>query len=1346
MATNRSAFSATRLALTGMSVLLAAAPSALAQSVELDGNVVVDTAPMIDWTSLFVVDAAPDGTVTGAVSPLPTGGILTAFRRDEVSVSGLDRNDCSVFGRGNKNTDPISTWEAKSGSVPSNDDLSNVMAYLREDAEGSLELFLGVERYAENGESHIGLEINQQAVRLSSDGSGDACPGKASFIGQRTLNDLLVAVDFERGGSIGLVRVFRYLDETTLELLIEETVDTTELFCNNATSAAGLDIPANTICAINNDVSIDGGPWANFNRSNNTGPVQSLPVNAFTEIGIKLGNLPGQLGQRSCIRSLNLTTRTSPSVSSSLKDFSLIRFDSCAALSGGTVEVSADGTCGTEVAPISGWEVRVLDESGDLVTTNGSGQPLTNPACTDESGEFLFDELLTGEPYTVCLLVPDRITGENAENFNWRICDADGTEITSGGDVESTTCPVDRGGELLCFPPAELGGDAGIEFSVFRDVIECEFSLGVFCDTDGNGTQSGEGEEFLDDFCVCVSRLVDGTPDSSTAVCGVTSGGTLTADLDTGFTYRAEVDLDGSSCGSADRSGEWAPSNGFADIFLNPDSPTGCEASFGVTTIPVITCPADVEGECGAGGDFGTATATNECGPVSVGSSDEIIAGCGETVTVERTWTATSGAGATSTCVQTIVTTDTEPPVITCPADVVFECDAVGEFGTAAATDNCGEATITGPVEERTPGLCPQEETVRRTFTATDSCELTSECTQTVEIVDTTAPVVTCPDDLAVQCGEEPPDFGAPTIIDNCDPTPTVRFDDVILPGDCTGEGGTGGNIAGIAPPPKFSIQRTYTVSDGSDNNIAATCGNVATCVQIIDVFDAVPPTLTCPPDMTIECGDEVDFGEPVATDGCASVTVDGPFVTETPICGGSKTISRTFVATDECNNQLACTQTIQVLDTTAPTIECPADQVFECDNVGEFAQATASDGCGDVVITETQQRTPGLCPLEETVVRTITATDECGLTATCMQTVEIVDTTPPVVTCPPDLVVECGDEPDFGQPTISDNCDPTPTVILEEVIIPGTCDEVVPSNVAGIAPPPKFSIQRTYTISDGAETNIAGATCNNVSVCVQIIDVLDSTPPQITPCPTDTEVACRETFPFNIQTSDSCEGSITVECFFSDAAEPDRFTAVQTGENAWEVTPEGSTSVQVVCISTDECNNTSTGCVFDVSASCDQACSPGFWKNNLEPWCLTPFSPLPDFCEAGPATLFLDAFQLDACPGAPRRSSYRDDITLLEAVNSSGGPDQVLFHGSAALLSSYAIGFIVPPNIVRDIMRDACTGTRDYDGSPMSWNRAADIFIELNAIEQVGGCPLTGSTSGEGLIGEKSQRLDGVR
>ena len=137
-------------------------------------------------------------------------------------------------------------------------------------------------------------------------------------------------------------------------------------------------------------------------------------------------------------------------------------------------------------------------------------------------------------------------------------------------------------------------------------------------------------------------------------------------------------------------------------------------------------------------------------------------------------------------------------------------------------------------------------------------------------------------------------------------------------------------------------------------------------------------------------------------------------------------------------------------------------------------------------VITFSDQRIPGNCPGQFTILRSWTATDECGNQARCVQTINVDDTTPPNITCPPDgdkeWVLGLDTSPaGCGSATAVDAGDPNPVITFIDDRIPGPC-------------PGRFQIRRMWTATDE---------CGNRATCTQLILVDDTTPPNIT-CPPD--------------------------------------------------------------------------------------------------------------------------------------------------------------------------------------------------------------------------------------------------
>ena len=60
-----------------------------------------------------------------------------------------------------------------------------------------------------------------------------------------------------------------------------------------------------------------------------------------------------------------------------------------------------------------------------------------------------------------------------------------------------------------------------------------------------------------------------------------------------------------------------------------------------------------------------------------------------------------------------------------------------------------------------------------------------------------------------------------------------------------------------------YSFERTWIATDA--------CGNADSCIQVISVMDTIPPSIICPIDVNINCGDDEvpDYGTPEVGDNC---------------------------------------------------------------------------------------------------------------------------------------------------------------------------------------------------------------------------------------------------------------------------------------------------------------------------------------------------------------------------------------------------------------------------------------------------------------------------------------------
>ncbi len=557
------------------------------------------------------------------------------------------------------------------------------------------------------------------------------------------------------------------------------------------------------------------------------------------------------------------------------------------------------------------------------------------------------------------------------------------------------------------------------------------------------------------------------------------------------------------------------------------------------STPPVITCAPNVTVECdedltpGAGNPTGIATATDICdtAPVVLLDDEVIISGdCPQEKTIIRTWVALDACSNGTVCIQTITVEDTTPPVLTCPTDFTVECDETpdpvltGELEQSMIEDNCDEGPFAIDYEDNTSqGNCANGALITRTWMATDACGNTGTCIQQINVEDSELPVITCPADATVECDESthPDALGSASAMDNCDMNPVITYEDESTQTD-----------DGSCTDYSYTITRTWTATDA--------CGNVSTCMQTIIVEDTTVPTITfCPESTTVECDQPTDpqaLGFAQATDNCDNnLTIDfddESTQTDEGACTDfSYTITRTWTATDACDNATSCIQTITVVDTTDPIILCPEPTTVQCDQPTDpsaTGEATATDNCdGNPAITyddASTQTDDGSCTdFSYSITRTWTAVDACGNDATCIQPIIVVDTQAPVFTvCPPTITVECDlnasntntDPANTGVPTAEDNCDPDPTITSSDVEV-----------TTGLQCPVVKQITRTWTVED--------ACGNSTSDCVQLILVLDNTAPLIE-CPADITLDCATaTDPVNTGgmaiAIDACDATPTI-------------------------------------------------------------------------------------------------------------------------------------------------------------------------------------------------------------------------
>jgi large repetitive protein len=294
------------------------------------------------------------------------------------------------------------------------------------------------------------------------------------------------------------------------------------------------------------------------------------------------------------------------------------------------------------------------------------------------------------------------------------------------------------------------------------------------------------------------------------------------------------------------------------------------------------------------------------------------------------------------------------------------------------------------------------------------------------------------PANTTVGCSGTIPTSTTPTVTDNCDKNPKIEVKDSRRNGLCAGS---------------YVVVRTWTATDS--------CGNTATASQEISVGDTEGPIFAnIPANITVGCDKLPTFTDPTISDKCDSLptlTVKEKVIPGS--CGGSYELIRTWTAIDGCGNTNTAEQRIKVGDTESPKLtNVPANVTVGCSGtIPTSTTPTVTDNCDkNPKIEVKDSRRNGTCAGSYVVVRTWTATDSCGNTATAAQEISVGDTEGPIfANIPANITVGCDKLPTFTDPTISDKCDSLPTLTVKEKVIPGSCGG-------------SYELIRTWTATDG--------------------------------------------------------------------------------------------------------------------------------------------------------------------------------------------------------------------------------------------------------------------------------------
>ena len=487
------------------------------------------------------------------------------------------------------------------------------------------------------------------------------------------------------------------------------------------------------------------------------------------------------------------------------------------------------------------------------------------------------------------------------------------------------------------------------------------------------------------------------------------------------------------------------------------------------TTVPVITLLGDTTVTIEVGTtytDSGATAADNYDGDLtsSIAIVNNVDTSTVGTYTVTYNVSDTSGNAADSVT-RTVNVVDTTAPVITLLGDNPMTIEVGTTFtdpGATASDAGDGDLTssivVSGSVDTSTIG------TYTLTYDVSDtSGNPADSVTRTVNVVDTTVPVITLLGDttVTIEVGATYTDSGA-TAADNYD-------------GDLTSSIAIVNNV-------DTSTVGTYTVT----YNVSDTSGNAAVPVtRTVNVVDTTVPVITLLGDTTVTIEVGATYTDSGAT---AADNYDGDLTSSIAIVNNVDTstvgtYTVTYNVSDTTGNAaVSVTRTVNVVDTTVPVITLLGDTTvtIEVGTTYTDSGATAADNYdGDLtssiaIVNNVDTSTVG------TYTVTYNVSDTSGNAADSVtRTVNVVDTTAPVITLLGDnpMTIEVGTT--FTDPgaTASDAGDGD---LTSSIVVSGSVDT---------------STIGTYTLT----YDVSDTSGNAADSVTRTVNVVDTTVPVIT-------------------------------------------------------------------------------------------------------------------------------------------------------------------------------------------------------------------------------------------------------
>ena len=430
---------------------------------------------------------------------------------------------------------------------------------------------------------------------------------------------------------------------------------------------------------------------------------------------------------------------------------------------------------------------------------------------------------------------------------------------------------------------------------------------------------------------------------------------------------------------------------------------------------PTIVCPSDITTStdpalCGASVIYPIPVGVDNCpGSVTAMTSGLVPGSVFPVGTTTSTYTVTDLSANVAMCSFDVTIIDFEAPTLTCPPDqnVSFDSNCLYSLldylPLATTGDNCSVASFT---QSLSPGTNIST-TTSILISSVDLAGNLTTCSFNIIPTDNTNPVITCPPNQNVYndnfCQFTLNDYtGIVVTSDNCGVASIIQ-----------------------SPLPGSVLSSTTNVSV----SVFDVAGNMTSCNFDVISIDTITPIINCPVfPVNVFFDANCEFIVPDYTtmpsiiENCAvGVVMQSPAIGT--VITGNQLITVDVI--DVAGNSNTCSFMVIPLDTIAPVISCPPNQIQTlndtCYSVLQNYTALANTTANCEAVLVTQSPAPGLV-FNTTQTMLLFGTDASGNSSFCFFILTLIDTINPVITCGPDIIT-CNNNVNYPQPTATDNC-----------------------------------------------------------------------------------------------------------------------------------------------------------------------------------------------------------------------------------------------------------------------------------------------------------------------------------